>query len=115
MAMTGLPGGSPQEIEQLGSALKSHLDCRAVLLTRGEEGMTLFQENQAPQPIPASAREVYDVTGAGDTVIAVFTLALVAGATPSESAVLANCAAGVSVGKLGTATVTPEELLRASI
>ena len=115
MAMTGLPGGTPEEIQTLGASLRRQLGCRAVLLTRGEEGMTLFEQDQAPQPIPASALEVYDVTGAGDTVIAVFTLAMVAGATLSESAALANCAAGVSVGKLGTATVTAEELLRACL
>jgi D-beta-D-heptose 7-phosphate kinase/D-beta-D-heptose 1-phosphate adenosyltransferase len=115
MAMTGLSGGSPAEVEGIGAALQSQLGCRAVLLTRGEEGMTLFEEGQPPMPIPASAREVFDVTGAGDTVIAVFTLAFVAGASLSEAAVLANAAAGISVGKLGTATVTPEELLRASL
>ena len=115
MAMTGLPGGTQPEILALGEALMSQLGCRAVLLTQGEEGMTLFQEGQSPQLIPTSAREVYDVTGAGDTVIAVFTLALVAGATLGESAILANSAAGIAVGKIGTATVTPEELLQASL
>ncbi|HEU5182909.1 MAG TPA: D-glycero-beta-D-manno-heptose-7-phosphate kinase [Candidatus Polarisedimenticolia bacterium] len=115
MAMTGLPGSSPLEVLALGEALIGLLDCRAILLTQGEEGMTLFEKGQSPQLIPATAREVYDVTGAGDTVIAVLTLAIAAGATLSESAILANRAAGIAVGKLGTATVTPEELLRTSI
>ena len=115
MAMTGLPGGTQPEVRALGEALMSQLRCRAVLLTQGEEGMSLFQEGQSPQLIPTSAREVYDVTGAGDTVIAVFTLALVAGASLTESAILANSAAGIAVGKLGTATVTPEELLQGSL
>lgn len=115
MAMTGLPGASPPEVLALGEALMGQLVCRAILLTQGEEGMTLFEKGQSPQLIPASAREVYDVTGAGDTVIAVFSLAMAAGATLSESAILANRAAGIAVGKLGTATVTPEELLRNSL
>ncbi len=115
MAMTGLPGASPPEILALGEALMGQLGCRAILLTQGEEGMTLFEDGQSPQLIPASAREVYDVTGAGDTVIAVLTLAMAAGATLSESAILANRAASIAVGKLGTATVTPEELLGTSL
>jgi D-beta-D-heptose 7-phosphate kinase/D-beta-D-heptose 1-phosphate adenosyltransferase len=81
-----------------------------LLITRGEEGMTLF-EGQEHSHIPTVAREVFDVTGAGDTVIASLTLAVVAGASMGEAATLANHAAGVAVGKLGTATASADELL----
>jgi rfaE bifunctional protein kinase chain/domain len=81
-----------------------------VLITRGERGMTLFQRGGRITHIPAQAREVFDVTGAGDTVISVLTLALGCGGSLLDSAALANHAAGVVVGKLGTATVTAEEL-----
>jgi rfaE bifunctional protein kinase chain/domain len=94
-----------------GQKILDSIDCRAALITRGEEGMALFTTDGAVTHIPTVAREVYDVTGAGDTVIATLALALATGATFVESAVLANHAAGVVVGKLGTATVTREELL----
>ena len=87
------------------------IDCRGVLVTRGEEGMTLFTGGGEVTHIPTTAREVYDVTGAGDTVIATLALALAAGAAMAEGAMLANHAAGVVVGKLGTAVVSREELL----
>ncbi len=83
----------------------------SVLLTRGEHGMLLVQQGRMPVHIPASAREVYDVTGAGDTAIAIFTLCVASGATYPEAAFLANRASGVVVGKIGTSTVTKEELL----
>jgi D-beta-D-heptose 7-phosphate kinase/D-beta-D-heptose 1-phosphate adenosyltransferase len=86
------------------------VESEAVLITRGEEGMSLFEEDGTVTHVPAVAREVYDVTGAGDTVVSVLTLALAVGAPLVDSAHLANCAAGVVVGKLGTATVSPEEL-----
>jgi ADP-heptose synthase, bifunctional sugar kinase/adenylyltransferase len=73
--------------------------------------MLLCERNQRPVHIPTVAKEVYDVSGAGDTVIATFTLAIAAGASPLEAAILSNHAAGLVVGKIGTATVTPEELL----
>src|ERR1041384_2233513 len=91
-----------------GQKLLASVDCRAVLITRGEEGMTLFTEGGVTH-IPTVAREVYDVTGAGDTVIA--TLRLASGASLEEAAVLANHAAGVVVGKVGTASVNRDELL----
>ncbi|HEV8336463.1 MAG TPA: D-glycero-beta-D-manno-heptose-7-phosphate kinase [Candidatus Polarisedimenticolia bacterium] len=100
-------------LEKAGEAIRRHLDCKAVLVTRGEAGMTLIQAGALPLRIPASAREVFDVTGAGDTVISALTLALVAGASLEEAAALANAAAGCAVGKLGTAVVQPEEILRA--
>jgi rfaE bifunctional protein kinase chain/domain len=100
-----------KSLVEAGRKLLDSIDCRAVLITRGEEGMTLFAEGGEVTHIPTVAREVYDVTGAGDTVIATLALALAAGASLVEAAVLANHAAGVVVGKVGTATVTREELL----
>ena len=87
------------------------LDTRAVLVTRGERGMLLLERGESPRFIPAVAREVYDVTGAGDTVVAVLALALAARASLVEAAVLANHAGGIVVGKVGTATLGPEEFL----
>ncbi len=81
-----------------------------LLVTLGELGLLLCQRNQPPLHIPTTAKEVFDVSGAGDTVIACFTLAIAAGASPVEAAILANHAAGVVVGKFGTATVSPVEL-----
>ena len=82
-----------------------------LLITLGELGMLLCQAGKQPFHIPTQAKEVYDVSGAGDTVIACFTLAIAAGASPVEAAILSNHAAGIVVGKLGTAVTTPEELL----
>jgi D-beta-D-heptose 7-phosphate kinase/D-beta-D-heptose 1-phosphate adenosyltransferase len=96
-----------------GRRLLGALRCRAVLITRGERGMARFERGREPLLIPAAAREVFDVTGAGDTVIATLGLALAAGAELGEAAALANAAAGVVVAKLGTATAEPEELLQA--
>lgn len=100
-----------ESLIEAGCRILGSIDCRAVLITRGEEGMTLFTDDGKVTHIPTVAREVYDVTGAGDTAIATLTLALAAGASLEEAAVLANHAAGVVVGKLGTATVSREELL----
>ncbi len=82
-----------------------------LLITLGELGMLLCQRHQDVIHIPTVAKEVFDVSGAGDTVIASFTLAIAAGASPLEAAIISNHAAGIVVGKVGTATVTPEELL----
>jgi D-beta-D-heptose 7-phosphate kinase/D-beta-D-heptose 1-phosphate adenosyltransferase len=82
----------------------------SVLVTLGDHGMLLFQSGSQPYPIPTRAKDVFDVSGAGDTALAVFTLGLAAGATPAEAAELANRASGIVVGKLGTATVTAAEL-----
>jgi D-glycero-beta-D-manno-heptose-7-phosphate kinase len=82
-----------------------------LLITLGELGMLLCQHGQKPFHIPTVAQEVFDVSGAGDTVIATFTLAIAAGASPLEAAIISNHAAGIVVGKAGTATVSPEELL----
>jgi D-glycero-beta-D-manno-heptose-7-phosphate kinase len=99
--------------EQLGARLLERWNTQMVLLTLGEDGMMLFERDRKPYHTPTRAREVFDVSGAGDTAIAVFTLALTAGAAPEESAELANAASGVVVGKLGTAVVSPEELVEA--
>ncbi|MEI7732949.1 MAG: D-glycero-beta-D-manno-heptose-7-phosphate kinase [Verrucomicrobiota bacterium] len=99
-----LLGVADQLLNQLKPAL--------LLITLGEQGMLLCQRGQPPFHIPTVAQEVFDVSGAGDTVIASFTLAIAAGASPMEAAIFSNHAAGVVVGKVGTATVTPEELLR---
>jgi len=94
-------------VEKLLADLKPAL----LLITLGDQGMLLCQRGHRPFHIPTVAREVFDVSGAGDTVIASFTLAIAAGASPVEAAILSNHAAGIVVGKLGTATVRPEELL----
>ena len=106
----GIPIEDERSLIEAGRKLLTSIDCRALLITRGEEGMTLFTEDGVSH-IPTVAREVYDVTGAGDTVVATLALAIASGATLEEAAVLANHAAGVVVGKVGTASVTREELL----
>ena len=98
-------------LELVGQSLLRRWAAKHVLITLGEEGMALFQPGKSPFRIPTMAREVYDVSGAGDTVIAAFTLALAAGANPAEAALVSNHAAGVVVRKVGTATVSPEELI----
>ena len=106
-----------ESLNEAGRRLLSSIDASAVLITRGEEGMALFTgddpKNAEVTHIPTVAREVYDVTGAGDTVIATLALALAAGASIREAAVLANHAAGVVVGKVGTASLTRGELIEA--
>jgi D-beta-D-heptose 7-phosphate kinase/D-beta-D-heptose 1-phosphate adenosyltransferase len=96
-------------LDKAGGALISKLGCGAVLLTRGEGGMSLFQDGSIIN-IPTLARKVYDVTGAGDTVIAAFTLAHAAGASMEEAAVISNHAAGIVVGEVGTASATQARL-----
>lgn len=107
------PAGPPPEdtaLLQVGGALLKKWQTQFLLITLGEQGMMLFQENQPPQHIPTKARQVFDVSGAGDTAVALFTLALCGDASASEAAEIATHASAVVVGKLGTATVTPEEL-----
>jgi D-beta-D-heptose 7-phosphate kinase/D-beta-D-heptose 1-phosphate adenosyltransferase len=96
---------------QVADRLLGDLHPAVLLITLGEQGMLLCQRDQKPFHIPTVAQEVFDVSGAGDTVIASFTLAIAAGASPLEAAILSNHAAGLVVGKIGTATVTPNELL----
>ena len=91
--------------------LLNDLSPALLLITLGEQGMLLCRRGEKPHHIPTVAQEVFDVSGAGDTVIATFTLAIAAGASPLEATILSNHAAGVVVGKVGTATVTPKELL----
>lgn len=122
--------GDEKSFEEAGRALLAHFGCGAVLITQGEKGMSLFEESstrhvhipatsfevtyarvgQAGIERGATGRQVFDVTGAGDTVLSVLALAATAGASLADAAVLANIAAGVVVGKLGTASVSPQEL-----
>ncbi len=95
-----------------GRDLLEKYDFKAVLITRGEEGMTLFERNKDITSIPTVAKEIFDVTGAGDTVIGVLALCVAAGASFREAAAMANHAAGIVVGKVGTAVVSQDELKR---
>lgn len=104
---------SEQEIVTKGVQLIRELELQALLITRGEHGMTLLRPDQPEMHLPARAREVFDVTGAGDTVIAVLASVIAAGLSIPEATALANLAAGIVVGKLGTATVSAPELRRA--
>ena len=97
-------------LHRAGKGLLARLGCGAVLITRGEHGMSLFEKGGRVTHIPTVAREVFDVTGAGDTVISALTLAMAAGARMVDAAVIANYAAGIVVGVVGTATVSPEQL-----
>ena len=107
-------GHDRKRLEAAGRALLRRLGVKAVLITRGSHGMALFEPGREPLHIPIhGSDEVADVTGAGDTVIATFTLALAAGATPAEASLLANYAGGIVVMKRATATVSSEELLAA--
>jgi len=122
-----------KSVEEAGRALLAHFGCSAVVITRGEKGMSIFEETSARHlHVPATSfevtyarvgqpgiergatgRQVFDVTGAGDTVLSTLALAAAAGAPLADAAMLANTAAGVVVGKLGTASITPQELLHA--
>ncbi len=101
------------DVELAGRKLLSLIKSDFLIIKRGEQGMSVFEPGKKPLHIPTTAREVYDVTGAGDTVLAAAALALMSGASLREAAILANAAAGIVVGKVGTATVTPAELLHA--
>ncbi len=101
-------------LERAGRELVDRTHAQGVLITRGSEGMSLFERGEAPLHLPASNHtEVFDPTGAGDTVAATFTLALTAGASMADAALLSNIAAGLVVRRLGCATNTPEELIAA--
>ncbi len=102
-----------EELVTRGERLRDELTLEALLITRSEKGMTLLRREHPPVHMPTRAREVYDVTGAGDTVISVLATTLAAGEEMAEATALANLAAGVVVGKLGTATVTVPELRQA--
>jgi len=111
-AAAGLEQGSGDDLVRAGRILLSRMGCEAVLITRGEHGMSLFEQDGRIAHIPTVAREVYDVTGAGDTVIATMALGLGAGAQMRDAAVLANHAAGIVVGIVGTSTVPRSRLLQ---
>ncbi len=108
--LTGTAIEDERGLEDAGRRLLGKFECEYALITRGEEGMSLFS-GSGSRHLPTFAREVFDVTGAGDTVIATLALARAGGATMEESAILANHAAGIVVGKVGIATVSQSELL----
>jgi D-beta-D-heptose 7-phosphate kinase/D-beta-D-heptose 1-phosphate adenosyltransferase len=109
--MAGLEEDSDEGLQMVARAIRKRLGCDAVLITRGDRGMMLIEGDQDSINVQTVAREVFDVTGAGDTVIAALAGALAVGASMTEAAVLANHAAGIVVGKLGTATATVQEVL----
>jgi rfaE bifunctional protein kinase chain/domain len=109
--IAGMPIGDDESLERAGMRLIEMLGCRYAVITRGEHGMALFGREGERLQIPSVARTVYDVSGAGDTVIAVLGLALATGAPIEQAMQLANFAAGAVVAKLGTATASPEEIL----
>ncbi|MEY2492598.1 MAG: hypothetical protein QOH24_1549 [Verrucomicrobiota bacterium] len=104
------PPDKDKPLLKAGKILLEKWQTKLLLITLGEQGMMLFERGKKPHHIPTKARQVFDVSGAGDTAIALFTLALSCDATAVEAAEIANHASAVVVGKLGTATVTPEEL-----
>jgi D-beta-D-heptose 7-phosphate kinase/D-beta-D-heptose 1-phosphate adenosyltransferase len=108
---SGIDIQDDETLATAGSILLKKLQSRSVMITRGDEGMSLFEDNGKVIHIPTCAREVYDVSGAGDTVIATLTLCHAAGASLKDAAYVANHAAGVVVGKMGTAVATQEEIL----
>ena len=109
----GFPVRSSEEVKQAGKILLDRFSCPNMLITLGAEGMALFSEGgKSIQHLPTSARDVFDVTGAGDTVIAVLGLALASGMNLSQACLLANRAAGLVVAQVGAAVVSPEDLIR---
>ena len=105
------PATADTDLLRAGQILLERWNTESLLVTLSEQGIMLFQRDAAPFHIPTRAQEVFDVSGAGDTTIALFTLALCAGASATDAALIANHAAGIVVGKLGTATLSPAELL----
>jgi D-beta-D-heptose 7-phosphate kinase/D-beta-D-heptose 1-phosphate adenosyltransferase len=110
---SGVHGDDDQTINEAGAMIRQRLGCQSVLITRGEKGMSVYEADGASWHLPTQARQVYDVTGAGDTVIGTLALALSTGASIKNGAILANHAAGIVVGMVGTATVSPEQLAEA--
>lgn len=111
MQAVGIKVKDDEGLIRVGKDLLKKLNCEAVLMTLGENGMQLFEKKGRIVHIPTVAQDVFDVSGAGDTVIGAFTLALTAGASMADAAYISNFAAGVVVGKVGIAVVTQEELL----
>lgn len=112
---SGITVKTDADLARAAKALMTRTRAKHVLVTRGEHGMTLFGASGRPLWVPAMARQVYDVSGAGDTVMSTLTLALAAGAPVERAVTLANIAAGVVVEKLGTATATSQEILRFAV
>ncbi len=108
---TGYPIVREEDLMKAAQRILKLIDCTALLITRGDKGMALFINGEL-KLVPTKAREVYDDTGAGDTVVTAICLALAAGAEMIEAVELANAAAGIVTSKIGTATVNPSELLR---
>jgi len=111
LRVSNLEEDNEETLHQAARMIRKRLKCDAVLITRGEFGMMLVEGDSSPVYVETAAREVFDVTGAGDTVIATLAATLAAGASITEAAVLANHAAGIVVGKVGTATATAEEVI----
>lgn len=109
--IVNFPCRTNAEIEKAGRQILRQASCLCLIIKRGEQGMTVFERGKKPVHIPTIAKEVFDVTGAGDTFIATASLALLSGASIQEAAMLSNAAAGIVVGKIGTATATPRELV----
>ncbi len=109
----GVHGDDNQTINEAGAMIRQRLGCQSVLITRGEKGISLYEGDGASCHLPTQARQVYDITGAGDTIIGTLALALATGASVKTGAILANYAAGIVVGMVGTATVTPKQLSEA--
>jgi D-glycero-beta-D-manno-heptose-7-phosphate kinase len=109
----GVYGDDDRAVNEAGEIIRQRLGCQSVLITRGEKGVSVFESDGSSWHIPTMARQVYDVTGAGDTVVGTLALALAAGASVRDGAVLANLAAGVVVGRVGTATITAKQLTEA--
>ena len=110
LRMSNTEDDSDGGLRHAATVIQQRLDCDAVLITRGDKGMMLLGRDNQPAYVKTAAREVYDVTGAGDTVISALAAALSAGATMIEAAMFANQAAGIVVGKVGTATASADEL-----
>ena len=108
---SGITIAGTRDLVRAGKKILKQTGIQHLLVTRGEEGMALFEGGSRITHIPTVAREVFDVTGAGDTVISTLSLGLAAGLAIREAAVLSNIAAGIVVGKLGTASLTPDELI----
>ena len=111
LRLTDTEDHTDEGLKRAAHLIRARLDCDSVLITRGERGMMLLESYHEPVYVETAAREVYDVTGAGDTVIATLAAALAARASMVEAAVLANHAAGIVVGKVGTATASAEEVV----
>jgi rfaE bifunctional protein kinase chain/domain len=115
LRLSGSEEDTDEGLKIAARKIRARLGCDAVLITRGDRGMMLVEGDNDPVCVETAAREVYDVTGAGDTVIATLATAMAAGASMKEAAVLANHAAGIVVGKLGTATASAAEVIHSFV